>query len=118
MKIGLAQINPIVGDLQGNSQKIIQFARDAKKEGADLVVFPELCVTGYPPQDLLENPYFLEVTEDVVNEIARAVPQDIGVLIGAPVQNENAIGKRLYNGAILLEGGEQKAVVLKQLLPT
>ena len=118
MKIGLAQINPIVGDLYGNSQKIIQYAKNAKKKGADLVIYPELCVTGYPPQDLLENPYFLEVTEQIIEDIAREVPQDIGVLIGAPVQNSNPVGKRLYNGAILLEGGEQKATVLKQLLPT
>ena len=118
MNIGLAQINPIVGDLAGNSQKIIEYAARAKDAGVDLVVFPELCVTGYPPQDLLENPYFLEVTEHVVDEIARMVPQDIGVLIGAPVQNRAEVGKRLFNAAILLEGGERKAVVHKQLLPT
>ena len=118
MKIGLAQINPIVGDLAGNSQKIIAFAERAKEAGVDLVVFPELCVTGYPPQDLLENPYFLDVVEHVVDDISKKVPQDIGVLIGAPVQNTDAVGKRLYNAAILLEGGEQKAVVFKQLLPT
>ena len=118
MKIGLAQINPIVGDLAGNSEKIIQYASRAKEAGADLVVFPELCVTGYPPQDLLENAYFLDVTEYVVDEISRKVPQDMGVLIGAPVQNSTPVGKRLFNAAILLEGGERKAVVLKQLLPT
>jgi len=118
MKIGLAQINPIVGDLEGNSKKIIQCASKAKEAGADLVVFPELIVTGYPPQDLLENPFFLEAVDHVIDEIGKAVPQDIGILLGAPLQNKETVGKRLYNAAILLEGGVRKAVVLKQLLPT
>ena len=91
MKIGLAQINPIVGDLEGNSKKIIQCASKAKEAGADLVVFPELIVTGYPPQDLLENPFFLEAVDHVIDEIGKDVPQDIGVLIGALCKTKNLL---------------------------
>ena len=118
MKIALAQINPIVGDLAGNRQKIIDFAQRAYSQGASLVVFPELAVTGYPPQDLLESRLFLDAVEQTLEEIARAVPAEIGLLVGAPVRNTAAIGKRLFNAALFYEGGKQLAVIRKQLLPT
>ena len=118
MKIALAQINPTVGDLNGNSRKIIDFARRARQQGADLAVFPELCVTGYPPQDLLEHPAFVEATQEALAEVARKVPQEMGVVLGAPVPNESTPGKPLFNAALLYEGGERKAEVHKKLLPT
>ncbi|MEM8485347.1 MAG: NAD+ synthase [Bacteroidota bacterium] len=118
MKIALAQINPIVGDLAGNRQKIIDFAHRAHGQGAALVIFPELAVTGYPPQDLLESRLFLDAVEQTLDDIAGAVPAELGVLIGAPVRNEASMGKRLFNAALFYEGGKQLAVVKKQLLPT
>lgn len=118
MKIALAQINLTIGDLDGNSQKIIESAHNAHRRGADLVVFPELALTGYSPQDLLENPAFLDATERALKTIAAAVPPDIGVLLGLPVRNRDRIGKRLYNAAVLLEGGRTVAEVHKSLLPT
>ncbi len=118
MKIALAQINPTVGDLKGNSQKIISFAIKAHNAGADLVVFPELCVTGYPPQDLLESRFFLDTVVRTLDETVHAVPPEIGILIGAPIANEEVKGKRLFNAALLYEGGKLQAVVRKQLLPT
>ncbi len=118
MKFALAQINPIVGDLKGNSGKIIDFATRAHQAGAALVVFPELCVTGYPPQDLLESKFFLEAVARTLDEIAHAVPAELGVILGAPVHNRAPKGKRLFNAALLYEAGELKAVVRKQLLPT
>ena len=118
MKIALAQINPIVGDLKGNSEKIIAFTHQAAELGADLVVFPELCVSGYPPQDLLENPFFIDTIEKVLDDIASQVPTEVGVIVGAPITNSDTVGKRLYNAAILLEHGDRVAVVRKQLLPT
>lgn len=118
MKIALAQINPTVGDLQGNGRKIIDFAIRAKAQGADLVVFPELSVTGYPPQDLLESSFFMDAVVETLVYIARGVPAELGVIVGAPVPNPGSVGKRLYNAAVLMENGEQKAVVRKQLLPT
>ena len=118
MRIALAQINPTVGDLSGNSRKIIDFTRRAEEAGADLVVFPELCVTGYPPQDLLESAYFLQAVSNTLDDIAAAIPAGLGVIVGAPLVNRDPVGKRLYNTAMLYEAGIQKAVVRKQLLPT
>ena len=118
MKIALAQINPIVGDLKGNGLKIVDYSHRAVEQGADLVIFPELCITGYPPQDLLESRYFLESTELMVEYVASEVPPEVGVIIGAPVVNRDTVGKRLYNAALLYEGGEQVALARKQLLPT
>ncbi len=118
MKIALAQINPIVGDLKGNAEKIVDFSRRAHDAGADLVVFPELSVTGYPPQDLLESRFFLDAVRQTIDDIVAAVPAGMGLILGAPVSNEEASGKRLYNAALLYESGEQLALVRKQLLPT
>lgn len=118
MKIALAQINPVVGDLRYNAHKIVEFAVRAYDQGADLVVFPEMCIVGYPPQDLLENGYFLTAADRTVDWIAQNVPQDIGVLVGAPIRGDARTGKHLRNAAILLEGGKRVATVLKTLLPT
>jgi len=118
MKIALCQINPTVGDLAGNHAKIVAFARHAAEAGADLAVFPELCVVGYPPLDLLESPAFIDDVEETVREIAAEVPPEIGVILGAPVRNPDRVGKRLFNAALLFEGGEKKAEVHKVLLPT
>ncbi len=118
MKIALCQINPTVGDLAGNHARIVAFARRAAEAGADLAVFPELCVVGYPPLDLLESAAFLDDVERTVERIAAAVPPEIGVLIGAPVRNPEPVGKRLFNAALLFEGGEKVGEVHKVLLPT
>lgn len=118
MKVALAQINPLVGDVRGNGRKIVEFSRDAHRRGADLVVFPELSVTGYPPCDLLENASFLDAVEQAIIWISEAIPQGIGVLVGAPVRNPSSVGKRLFNAALLLEDGSTVAEVHKSLLPT
>lgn len=118
MKIALAQINPTVGDLRGNARRIVETAHRAREQGADLVVFPELCVTGYPPLDLLENPSFIEAVQRTLDRIAREVPPETGVIVGAPVPNPDRVGKRLYNTALLFENGEIVDAVRKTLLPT
>ncbi len=118
MKIALAQINPTIGDLEGNRKKILRDARRAEERGADLVVFPELCVTGYPPEDLLENSFFRKATQRTVDRIAQHVPAGLGVIIGAPVPNPDAYGKPLHNAALLLEDGQVRDRVYKTLLPT
>ena len=118
MNIALAQINPTVGDLKRNSSKIIDFTQRAAASGADLVVFPELCFTGYPPQDLLENAFFLDAVESSLQNIAANIPAGVAIIVGTPYQNTTPVGKRLYNAAMLLEDGERKAIVRKQLLPT
>lgn len=118
MKIALAQINPIVGNLRGNGQKIINYAQQARSQGADLVVFPEMSVVGYPPQDLLENTLFIEEVQQAVAWIAAAVPGNLGLILGAPVPNPAPTGKRLFNAALLYEGGQRLGEVHKTLLPT
>ncbi len=118
MKIALAQINPTVGDLTGNSRLIVDFTRRAAEQGADLAIFPELCVCGYPPQDLLERSFFIDSVERAVAWIAQNVPPELGVIIGAPTRNPSPRGKRLFNAALLLEGGHVVAEVHKALLPT
>jgi len=111
MKIGLAQINPKVGDFNGNKQKILH-ALDALKE-AEIVVFPELALTGYPPEDLLFNRDFLQQSQQALREIARSVPRNQVVILGAPEKE----GTDLYNSAFLINGGEIVGSHRKVLLP-
>ena len=118
MKIALCQINPTVGDLAGNAQKTLSWAQRASNIGADLAVFPELCLSGYPPQDLLDRPSFLDSVEQAVHYVASEAPTELGVLVGAPVRNITPVGKRLYNAALLLENGVVRSTVSKTLLPT
>jgi NAD+ synthase (glutamine-hydrolysing) len=118
MNIALAQINTTVGDLRGNGRKMVDFSERAKAQGADLVVFPELCLAGYPPLDLLDNPSFIDATDEMRAWVADHVPQDLGVIFGAPVHNPSPVGKRLLNTAFLYEGGREVDRVYKTLLPT
>lgn len=118
MKIALAQINPVVGDLQGNSSKIISFAHQARARGADLAVFPELGVIGYPPQDLLENATFLREARDARARVAAQAPQDMGIILGGVAPNTTGSGKRLFNAAFVYDGGRLVATAHKTLLPT
>ena len=71
MRLALAQINAVVGDLEGNRERILAALSDARSEKADVVLFPELAVTGYPPEDLLLRPAFVRAAEDSLREIAR-----------------------------------------------
>ncbi|MBD0376881.1 MAG: NAD+ synthase, partial [Flavisolibacter sp.] len=117
MKIFLAQQNYHIGNFEANAQKIINGIRKAKEAGADLVLFSELCICGYPPRDFLEFDDFINkcyVTIDVVREHA----DDIGVLIGSPARNPRVEGKDLFNTVFLLHEKEIKAEVHKTLLPT
>ncbi len=118
MRIALCQINPTVGDLAGNVERILRDARRAAEAGADLAVFPELCVTGYPPQDLLDRPAFLDDVDAAIAHVARQLPAGLAALVGAPVRNDTPVGKRLYNTALLLADGEIQDATSKTLLPT
>ncbi|MES3628686.1 MAG: NAD+ synthase [Longimonas sp.] len=119
MKLALAQINPTVGDLDGNRERIVSYAQQAADAGADLVAFPELCLTGYPPQDLLSNPLFIEAVQDSIAQLTTEIPSGIGVIVGAPLPNPDTLGRPLYNTALLLERDMGEAVVhTKALLPT
>ena len=117
MKIALGQINPTIGNFTGNSKKIIESARQALDLGAQMVLFPELAVCGYPPRDLLEKPAFVERSQQVVNEIARAVPQ-ITVICGFVSPAKVETGKSVMNSAAVLREGSVRFVQSKMLLPT
>lgn len=117
MKIAAAQINPTIGDIPGNLEKIVQYIGRARELGAQLVVFPELCLTGYPPRDLLERPQFIEQNIAALGELAPK-SKDISALVGFVEKNLSAEGKPLYNAAALLEAGEIAYVSFKSLLPT
>jgi NAD+ synthase/NAD+ synthase (glutamine-hydrolysing) len=117
VKIALGQINPTIGDFTGNSKKIIESARQALDQGAQMVLFPELAVCGYPPRDLLEKPAFVERSQQVVNEIARAVPQ-ITVICGFVSPAKVETGKSVMNSAAVLREGSVQFVQSKMLLPT
>ncbi len=118
VKIALCQINPTVGDLAGNAAKIQAWSERAASEGADLAVFPELCLVGYPPLDLLDRPRFLAECAATLDALAQRLPKGLGVIVGAPRANPSPVGKRLLNAALLLEDGQVVAEVYKQLLPT
>ena len=117
MKIFLAQQNYHIGNFEDNARKIIEGIRMAKDAGADLVVFTELCVCGYAPQDFLEFRDFINqcyATIDVIKQHA----DTIGVLVGSPARNPVREGKDLFNAVFLLHEGEVKAEIHKTLLPT
>jgi len=117
VKIALGQINPTIGDFTGNSKKIIESSRQALALGAEMVLFPELAVCGYPPRDLLEKPAFVERNQKVINEIARAVPQ-ITIVCGFVSPAKVETGKSVMNSAAVLRQGAVQFVQSKMLLPT
>jgi NAD+ synthase/NAD+ synthase (glutamine-hydrolysing) len=118
VKIALAQINPTVGDFSGNTAKIIEFTRRAQQGGADLVVFPELAICGYPPADLLEKPAFVARCGEAICEVARATAKDpIGVIAGYVTAAEHGAGKHVMNSAALVRRGHVEFVQSKMLLP-
>lgn len=116
MKIALAQLNYHIGNFEYNTKKIIENILQAKNQGADLVVFAELAVCGYPPRDFLEFDEFIDLCEDAARKIAEQ-SKDIACIIGLPIKNTELAGKDLYNAAYFIENGKVKAVVKKALLP-
>jgi NAD+ synthase (glutamine-hydrolysing) len=117
VKIALGQINPTIGDFTGNKTKIIESSRQAHSLGAEMVLFPELAVCGYPPRDLLEKPAFVERSQQIVNEIAQAVPQ-ITIICGFVSPAKVETGKSVMNSAAVLRDGAVRFVQSKMLLPT
>ena len=115
MKIALAQLNYHIGNFEANTEKIIQFAQGAVAQHADLVIFAEMAVCGYPPRDFLEFDDFITRTQQAITEIAKSC-FDIPIIIGAPVRNTGSKGKALYNAAIFMHEGKQQ-IFRKALLP-
>ncbi len=117
MRIGLAQINTTIGDFAGNSAKIIDYSRRARSTGADLVLFPELSVCGYPPRDLVERPWFVERNRQAVEAIAQEA-EGIAVICGLVTPAKSAAGKSVLNSAALLRDGKVDFIQSKRLLPS
>jgi NAD+ synthetase len=117
VRIAIAQINPTVGDLAGNRRLVEEAAAKAAAAGAELVVLPELALTGYPPQDLLEREGFVA---DQLRELAALEPASkrIAIAVGAVLPGDPHASKRLQNAAVLLAGGRRVAAQAKTLLPT
>ena len=111
MRLALAQINSVVGDLTGNAERILGRLDEAKEQSVDVVLFPELIVTGYPPEDLLLRPGFIRAAEGTLEEIARSC-RGIAALIGTPYFDRD-----LYNACAVCAGGEVKAMIRKRFLP-
>ena len=119
MRIALAQLNPTVGDLAGNVDKMAAAARQAAGRGAELVVFPELSITGYPPRDLVEKPSFVEGSERELERLAQETADlDLSVICGYVSRTESDTGKRVFNRAAVLEHGKVAFRQAKMLLPT
>lgn len=117
MKIAIAQLNFHVGNFEANTLKIIEEINKAKKEGADLVVFSELAICGYPPRDFLE---FNDFIESCINGIKSIAEHTFGItaVVGGPSKNTTGQGKSLFNSAYVLNEGQIKEVIHKTLLPT
>jgi len=117
MKITLAQLNYHIGNFARNKELICNAIRKAKQDESDIIIFSELCVSGYPPLDLLDRLDFVEKCNETVKEIARECT-GIKAIIGSPVINNNKEGKKLYNSALVLSEGEIVFSAQKSLLPT
>src|SRR5208282_6627088 len=98
MRLALAQINPTIGDLEGNSRRIVEFAQRALGQKADVAIFPELAVMGYPPKDLLLKPQFIDDNLRTLEKIA-AQTMGIDLIVGFAQPNAQAVGRPLLNAA-------------------
>ena len=116
MKIALAQFNPTVGDFAGNTARILSLAAQAQERGAGLAVFTELCLCGYPPQDLLERPSFIERNHSELKKLAAKIP--LPAVIGYAGRVKNGTGKSIGNKAALVCDGRVVFEQSKMLLPT
>lgn len=120
MKVAVAQLNPVVGDIDGNLGKIVDTLKQTVKDEPDLVIFPELFLVGYPPRDFLERAAFIAKVQRAVEELVKIsanYPQT-GILLGAPVATGKETGKGLYNSALLIYRGQVILSQAKSLLPT
>jgi NAD+ synthase/NAD+ synthase (glutamine-hydrolysing) len=117
MKIALGQINPTIGDFCGNAKKIVDFSHIAKDRGADLILFSELAICGYPPRDLLEKPSFVAHNGQTLEQIAEKT-RGIAVICGLVTPARSETGKSVMNSAALVRDGRIEFLQSKMLLPT
>jgi NAD+ synthase (glutamine-hydrolysing) len=118
MKIGLAQLNYMIGDFNGNFEKMKSAIEKGIAEKADILLFSELSVCGYPPRDFLEFHHFIHECENVIGKLAALAGNKIAIIVGAPSRNHSKHGKDLFNSAYFIEDGKVKNIAHKTLLPT
>lgn len=118
MKIALAQTNPVIGDFARNCRSVVEMIRKAAEAGCGLVVFPELTLCGYPPQDLLLRPAFVAAHDRALAGVIAAIPSGIGVVLGGIAVNTSGCGRDLYNSAFFCTRGSIQGGIRKKLLPT
>ena len=119
MRIALAQINTTVGDFPANRAKIVEFARQAAEKSADVVLFPELSLTGYPPRDLVEKPSFVRRAQDELETLAKEMADlPLAAVVGSIAPSPVPHGKSVLNTACVLRGGREVFRQTKMLLPT
>ena len=118
LRVAMAQINFKVGDIDGNRGRILREMRRARSENADLVVFSELALLGYPPRDIVHRPAFIDRQRQALMEVAEATDESMAAVVGYVGQNQEEYGHQLINAAAFCAGGEVQKLVAKQLLPT
>ncbi|MDZ7807434.1 MAG: NAD+ synthase [Gracilimonas sp.] len=117
MRIRLEQINPVIGDLSGNKDRILNSIKNAEEDDIELLLLPELVTCGYPPMDLLERQVFRDLIYLVNQDIIEATG-DTAVIFGSVTENHSKVGRGIYNSAIVAQNGEEIDRVHKALLPT
>ncbi len=117
-RIGVAQINPTLGDFEGNKNKILESIHRAKEMKCSVVVFPECSLFGYHPFDLLERSEEVDRQEKQFSDLCKKIPGDIGIVVGLITRNKSLRGKPYFNSAAFLEKGKKPKIFNKQLLPT
>ena len=120
MKVTLAQLNPVIGDIDGNLKMLFDTLKKTETEKTDLVVFPELFLCGYPPQDLLERRWFIKKIEQAIEEVVKISSYyfDTGIIFGVPTFSYKDTGRGLYNSAVFVYRGLINHIQHKSLLPT
>jgi NAD+ synthetase len=116
MKIALCQINTVIGDLENNRKKILEWYKKGEADKADLVIFPELCLVGYPPLDLVEKKEFRDAAHKAANELA-SVTGDTGLIFGSITEGTNLVGTDIHNSALLCYNGKIQFIQHKSLIP-
>lgn len=114
--VALAQINPTVGALIPNADKVVRLTEEAVRRGAEVVVFPEMCLAGYPPEDLVLKPHFIEDCGVEIARLAARLPREPVVIVGAPQRGDDLSDPRPYNAAFIFHGGFVRGVGRKQAL--
>ncbi len=118
MRVALCQIDPTVGDIDGNVGRILDAVRRASAQGARIAVVPELAITGYPPRDLLDRPRFVDDNLRALDRVAAGTPADLVLMVGFVARDDQGYGRGLHNAVAVVSGGSVVQVVHKRLLPT